>query len=69
MSEQEIRSADQHVHHLFAKRAAAFHAQHPHNEKPFMVAFTDHTLLTLNECDLDVHQARQLRDWLNEVLP
>lgn len=65
----EQRPSNQGVHPRFAKGSAKFHAQHPHNDKPFVAAFTEHTLLTLHECDLDVHQARQLRDWLNEVLP
>jgi hypothetical protein len=26
-------------------------------------------MVSIEECDLDVAQARELRDWLNEVLP
>lgn len=58
-----------HLHPAFKERFAQFTAQHPHNDKPFVVAFIQTSLMSVNKCDLDVKQAVELRDWLNRVLP
>lgn len=49
--------------------AEAFSAIHCTDDGPFIVAETNGRLLTVMDCDLNVRQARALRDWLNKVLP
>lgn len=56
-------------HPAFRDPKAKHWTQHEHSGAPFVVAFTQTSLLTLAECDLDVKQAAELRDWLNSVLP
>lgn len=40
-----------------------------HGNVQFQVASAGPRLVCVHECDLDVQQARALRDWLTEVLP
>lgn len=49
-------------------RPAALWFTHDPNDGPFIVAEANDRLLTVMDCDLTIQQAREFRDWLNEVL-